>query len=359
MDTDTPIAHESGLVRLDETVIESHVAHLPDEMREPFRWLAGFTRSECARDLGRLTDRFRKVGVYHDATTWSKVLRGQWNKDRNGKPRPAPVISQEKFLTAVEALRNNVRAESLRGKVPFVETTTAKSIIDYCEMKCAPDRVNRFGVIVGPTGGQKTATFREFTRRRNHGSTHWVEAPETGAMGELIAQLTVSFGFSAKGTIPQRRSQLFASIRPHHCLIIDNTQDLYRRDERDQPAFSFLRRLQEVTGCTVILSITTDFERKLLEGLIAGYFEQFEGRSGGRRSWLRLPEYAPEEDVLMIAQAFGFQETRKHVKGLVAISREPGRIRRLFEDLQSAKLLANAANEKLTWAHIQEARGEE
>lgn len=345
--------------KFDERSIEDHALHLPEEMRESFRWLAVFCREECNRDIHRLTDRFKLVGVYHDSTTWSKILRGFWQRDKNGDPLPNPVISQEKFLTAIEALRSNVRAEALRGKVPFVETTTARSMIDFMELKCAPDRVNKFGVIVGPTGGQKTATFKEFVRRRNHGNTRWVEAPENGLLSDLLAQLNVMFGYSDRCTPGRKRAILFSVIKDHHCLIIDNTQDLYRQGSQEQPAFSFLRRLQEVTGCTIILSITTDFERTLMAGLIKGYFEQFEGRSGGRRKWLRLPEYAPEDDVLAIAQAFGLQEAKKHLKELIQISREPGRIRRLFEDLQEGKLLANAAKAKFTIEHLREARGEE
>jgi len=359
MDKPDTAAAAGRAVRFDEPTIENHAQHMPEELREAYRWLATFTREECYRDLHRLTERFRLVGIYHDTTTWSKILRGLWGRDRSGAPLASPVISAEKFLTAVEALRNNVRAESLRGKVPFVETSTARSIMDYVELKCAPDRVNKFGVVVGPTGGQKTATFREFVRRRNHGSTRWLEAPENGALGDLLTSLMVTFGYSHGGNSNQRRAALFEAVKPHHCLIIDNTQDLYRKDSKDQAAFSFLRRLQEVTGCTVILSITTDFERVLMEGLIRGYFEQFEGRSGGRRKWLRLPEYAPDDDVLQVAQAFGLQEARKHQKELVVISREPGRIRRLFEDLQEGKLLANATKEKLTMDHVREARGED
>jgi DNA transposition AAA+ family ATPase len=169
----------------------------------------------------------------------------------------------------------------------------------------------------------------------------------------------MALGFSPESSMARKKQTLLTAVRPHHCIIVDNCQDLYRKGQKEQPAFSFLRRLQEVTGCTVILSITTDFERELMEGMIRGYFEQFEGRSGGRRKWLRLPEHAPEEDVLAIAQAFGLQDAKRHVKELAAITREPGRIRRLFEDLQEGKILASAAKAKLTIEHVREARGDE
>ncbi len=91
--------------------------------------------------------------------------------------------------------------------------------------------------------------------------------------------------------------------------------------------------------------------------MIEGWFEQIEGRSGGRDRWVKLPEFAPEEDVLGIARAFGLQGPAKHAKELVAISRLPGRIRRLFEDLQEGKIIASAEQAPFTIEHVREARG--
>lgn len=345
--------------RFDETNIEQEAGHLPEEMRDGYRWIKTFCREECNRDIHRLTERFRAVGVEHDATTWSKILRGLWNRNPSGKTLPSPVISMDRFLKAVERLRADVRLGASRGRVGYVQTTTGTSIMDFVDRLRASDRVNKMGIVVGPTGSQKSATFIEISVRINHGSIHHIECPENGAMAEFTTVLATSFGFSKANATCQKRSLLLGCVRPHHCIILDNAQDLWRDGETKQPAFSFLRRLQDVSGCTIILSITNTFERQLMGGLIQGYFEQFEGRSGGRRKWLRLPEYAPEEDVLMIAKAFGLVEHQRHLKALVEISREPGRIRRLFEDLQEAKILANAENAKLTIDHIRAVRGED
>lgn len=345
--------------RFDETTTEQEAGHLPEEMRDSYRWLKTFCREECNRDIHRLTDKFRAVGIEHDATTWSKILRGRWNRNPKGDLLTSPVISQEKFLTAVVRLKADVRLGSSRGRVGYVQTTSGTSMMDFIERVRASDRVNKFGVIVGPTGSQKSATFIEIKQRINHGTIHHVECPENGAMAEFTTGLALDFGFSKANATCQKRVLLLECVRPHHCLILDNAQDLWREGDTKQPAFSFLRRLQDVSGCTIILSITNTFERQLMGGLIKGYFEQFEGRSGGRRKWLRLPEYAPEEDVLLIAKAFGLVDPQRHLKFLVEISREPGRIRRLFEDLQEAKILANAEKAKLAIEHVRAARGED
>ena len=345
-----------GAIRWDDLTINSEATQFPEEVREHYVWLKSYTRDVLARDVDLLVEQLKQVGVYRDKTTWSKILRGLWAKDAKGNARTSPVIAAENLATEVEALRTNTRAEALRGRVPFVMTSTAQSIFDYIDLKRDPARVNQFGVIVGPTGSQKTATYKEYQRQRNHGSTRWFEAPENGSVCEFVSRL--AHDLAGQTGQDKKRAHLLKSLRPGKCIIIDNVQDLYRPEWADrQPVFSFLRRLQDETGCTIILSITPTFERVLVGKMMSGYFEQFEGRSGGHKRWLRLSEYAPEEDVLAIAKAFELREARKHVKELVAISREAGRIRRLFEDLQDARLIAGKA--ALEIEHLREARGED
>ena len=373
-----------GQIRWDDVTIQNEAAHFPQELRFDFTWLKTYTRDVCARDIDRMVDAFKKVGVFHDKTTWSKILRGLWQKNAKGHKRPSP-ISPENLMTAVDALRTGVRAEAIRGQVPFVTTTTSKGIFDYIDICRAPGRVNGFGVIVGPTGSQKTATFKEYRLQRNHGSTRWFEAPENGAMMEFVTRL--SGDLSAQTASDKKKAHLLKALKPGITIIIDNCQDLFRQEKDDrQPAFSYLRRLQDETGCTFILSFTPTGIHMVQKA--TAYWEQFEGRSGGSRKWHRLPDFAPEADVLQIAAAFGLVSAVEHLerlpkitgrtdderetdplalaklkpaakqdlKALVKISQEPGRIRRLFEDLQDAKL--RAGSEALTLDHVKEARGE-
>jgi DNA transposition AAA+ family ATPase len=305
-----------------------------------------------------LVTRLREHGVMHDKTTISRILRGRWQVDESGRPRSTPILSEEKLLRLIECLRSGVRSESLQGRVPFVATSVAQAIFDYIDLKRSPGRVNRFGIISGHTGSQKTATYDEYHRQRNHGKTWKFEAPSGGHIGYFLQRMAECSGISAQTSAEKVRAHLRRSIRPDKCIIIDNSQSLYRDGKIIQPVFDFLRELQDETGMCVILSITPTFERALTVGLMSGYFEQFEGRSGGRSKWLRLPEYAPEEDVLQIAQAFGIGQPKAALKKLVAISREPGRIRRLFEDLQDGKRLANIRNEAFLIDHVLAAREE-
>ena len=351
---------EGTIIQLDDPKIEARAAVLPEEMQEPFRWLSVYLRDECHRDFDVLNKRFESVGVERDKTTWTRILRGHWNRDANGVERPSPVLALGKFLRDVGALRKDAQLKANAGKVPFIMTGTAQSIWNYIDLKRAPDRVNKFGVVIGETGSQKTATFREYVTVNNHGTCVWLEAPAKPRVGEFIADLGECYGCPRNSNTARRMVKIAESVTDRKTIIVDNVQRLYDpKNEGNQEIFNFLQKLQDKTRCTIILSFTPTFENTFRQGRDKGYFEQFEGRAGGKRSFLRLPTHAPEEDVIQIAEAFGLQQPGKHEDYLVAISREPGRIRTLFEALQTAKVLANAARVKMTVDHIRAARGED
>jgi len=269
------------------------------------------------------------------------------------------VVALPKLLRAIKALRDDHRVREMAGRVPFIMTPTARDIFNYIDVRRAPERVNRFGVIVGYTGTQKTATFKEYCRRNNHGMCVWLEAPENGSMAEFMAWLGTKYGGDHRDGFQRSRIRVFSTVKSRHTIIVDNAQAMYRAEkDTNQQVFSFLRRLQDEKQCTIILSITPEFHDKLLTEMLKGYFEQFEGRAGGRRNFLVLPKFPPAEDVIEIAKAFGLREAEKHTGYLEAIAREPGRVRRLFQDLQEAKILAEQESKPLTIGHVKEARGE-
>lgn len=346
-------------IRWDDATIQREAGHMPEPLREAYTYLKSYTRDRCSREVDLLVSAMRRLGVTVDKTTWSKILRGRMFVGGNGEPLVNPVMAEEKFLRFVTALQTNTREEAMRGKVPHVETSVYRSIERYIDLRSARDTVNRFGIIIGPTGTGKTASFKEYHRRRNHGRTWWFEAPAGGTLGEFLNRLAACSGLSAQTSADKKRAHLLKCVQEEKVIIIDNAQDLYRPDRQNLNAFNYLRQLQDETGCCVVLSITPTFEKELTSGVIASYFEQFVGRSGGTRKWLRLPAFPPEEDVLLIAEAFKLRDAKRHLKLLVQISREPGRIRRLFDDLQEAQRLATATKQSLTIEHLVEIRGED
>lgn len=347
------------LVRWDDGSIDREAATLPEEYREDYRWLKAFTRDECNKSTDILAQRMLKLGADVDKTTWAKVIRGRLAVDNRGMPRPSPVINLDRLTQLVKAARDNVRVEQLEGRIGWVQTPTADMMFAYFRQKWARSTVNKFGIVSGATGSSKSATAREFQRQNNHGLCVHVECPETGGMSELITRIAVRYGIGAKRSAHAKKAAIFEQVTARNMIIVDNAQELWvANGGSEQPKFSFLRRLQDETGCTIILLITPMFERTIRDQMMHGYFEQFIGRTGGPRTWLRLPDYPPEADCVEIAKSFGLVDAAKHAKALGKIARNPGRIRILFDTLQEGKAMATQAKAKFTFDFIPSTEGD-
>ena len=351
------ISDNDVAMRLDVPTIQARTAHYPDELREAVLWIANYLREECARDLDILTDQARKLGVEFDKTTWSKVLRGRWDRNAEGNPLPSPVVSLPKLLRGIEQIRRDASLKEAAGKVPFIVTPTAQMIWDFIDKKRAPDRINKFGLISGHTGTQKTASTKEYCRRNNHGTCVHTDAPETPSLSQFVTDLADKYGCSRQANWDRKRNTIRQSVNERRCVIVENVQRLFdEKQGSNQRVFSFLQKLQDDTGCTIIMTLTPVFATKLERGIAEGYFEQFLGRAGGVKDILGLDEYPEEEDVLAIAQGFGLVDAPRHLVELTKIAREPGRVRVLFEVLQEAKIQAKG---NLTINHVRAVRLED
>lgn len=365
-------------IRLDDETLEARAAYLPEEMRESFIWLGNFIREECDKDLDILIGRARELGITFDKTTWSKIIRGKWNRDGSGRELETPVVAQVKLLAAIHSLRENEQLQRSSGRIGFITTPTAQAMFDYFDKKRSVDRVCKFGVVIGETGTQKTATIEEYCLRNNHGACKKVDAPETPSMWQFITDVGRLYGASPETNSAKKRMKIRSSFNARKTLFVENVQRLYdpRIKDGNQPVFSYLQKLQEDTGGTVIITFTPVFEKTFTESAAQGFFEQFEGRAGGSRSFLRLPSHPTEGDVKAIAKAFnlgglnekttwGPPDTKQAAKAVTVLGylehlvKERGRIRILFETLQEAKIRAERKKETLTIEHIKYVRDEE
>lgn len=354
----SPQETDDWKLKLDIPTMEKRIVHYPEELRDPVLWLSSYLVSECGRDLDVLADNSRKLGVQMDATTWSRIIRGQWNRAATGK-ETQPLVNLKKLLRAIDCLKRDSQLKEKAGLVPFVKTSRAEAIFDFITALRAPDRINKFGIIVGRTGTEKSASTIEYCRLNNHLACIHQEAPPKASYSQFVTDLAVIYGGGRQMSWDRKLNLIYESLNEKRCIIIENVQRLYiERKEADQPVFNFLQKLQDEKRCTIILTITPVFAETLVKKLANGYFEQFIGRAGGVGEFLRLPDYAEPEDVLLVAQSFGLQSAEKHLEYLVKLSQEPGLIRILFGALQKAKIAAEREGEKLTIQHLKEARGE-
>lgn len=344
---------------LESARLEAIFQMYPEPMREDALWLGGYVREKCSRSVDVLEAQVKKLGFSTTASTFLKVLRGQWNRNGDGQ-ETAPIISIRNFQAIIEALRREDRISGLAGSVPYVETGTYRDIARFIDKKRAPQTICKFGVIIGPTGTGKSAAFKHYQQLNNHGLVVHVETPYVPSISKFVTKLAAAYGVSVFLSSEIKLKRLAENLNDRKTLIIDNAQRLYLPSRgSNQPCFNYLQEIQDDTGCTIILSITPEFETVLGHGMTAGYFEQFEGRAGGRQSFLVLDPYPPAEDVLQIAEAYGLRDAEKHVRYLETIVQRRGRIRILFTVLQEAKRLAEVESKPLTIGIVKEVFADE
>lgn len=352
------VGEDDRAFRLDVPTMTVRIADYPEELKPEIMWLAGYVREKCNRNLDLLLAEAKDLKIEFDKGTWGKILRGRYQKDSEGRSTKSPIVNLGKLMAAIKQLRDQDNRRELAGRVPFVKTPTAQAIYDFIDKKRAPDRVNKFGLLAGHTGTQKTATCREYNRENNHGAGAMLEAPANGSLSVFITDLAEKYGCSRQANLERKQNTIYESVTANNYIIVENVQRLYQEKEgASQRVFNFLQKLQDDKNPTIILTMTPYFAKLLREKLMSGYFEQFIGRAGGDKDILVLEEYPSDDDVLAIAESFQLVDAKKHLKELSKIVHEPGRVRVLFEALQEAKV--QAGKKELTMQHIRDVRGED
>lgn len=333
---------------------------LPESMRADFIWLGCYLRDRCNRSPDVLEAKFKDLGITVTSSTIVKVIEGKyitkWTDKKTKQAKQSPIISETKFKDVVERLRKQAQLDALTGKIAFVETESWDLVRDYIDERRAPARVCKFGLIIGKTGSQKTHTTKHYCLLNNHGTCVHLEAPETPSMPKFITELAKKYGVPPSASPEARTIAIHENVNKWKTIIVDNIQRLYKpKFGWNQPIFNFLQKLQDDTGCTIILICNLDSEF-LKDILSKGFFAQFEGRCGGKEEFLYLPEHPSREDIRRIAAEFKVQSEERTLDALEKLARHRGAIRVLFHILQKAREEADAAGSRLiTLDHIKEA----
>jgi DNA transposition AAA+ family ATPase len=324
----------------DHQLEQTAATTLPESMREPFLWLGCYLRDRCNRSTDILETKIAEVGLNTTGSTIGKIINGMWKRDALGQPTAAPILAEKKFLDLVARLRKQDQFASMAGQVPFIETETWDKIREYIDIRRAEARVCKFGLIVGATGSQKTACLKQYALRNNHGKVVHLEAPDSASMSRFITELALAYGVGRNKKRFEKELAVFENVNKTKTIVIDNLQRLFKPSNGwNQPILSFLQKLQDDTGCTIILCCVPESE---LVQKGHGYFEQFEGRCGGREEFLWLPNFTQPAEIEQIAEAFKLKDAAKHIDELLRLARSRGRIRVLFNVLQLAKQDAEA-----------------
>jgi hypothetical protein len=358
----------TGIVRVDDFHVSKATGHYPDEAKEPTLWLAAYMRERCdgRRDLvvdaaprPRLLQGVTGNYVYRVLNGRNTFTRDKERQTRRLRRQPRPEASRR---SAPASSSPSAPAAPPSSRPPPGTASAITSI------SSAPRRASANSASSSrPTGGQKTECAKHYCALNNHGLCVHLEAPARGTMSEFLVDLANRY--TRRGGNRSHLSALQLEIRQNvtdrKTIMIDNVQRLYR-GRRGRRAAD-LQLPAEAPGRHRLHHHPplrrSSARSSSPKGLESGFFEQFEGRAGGRDQWLPPPRRvhaprghrpdrpAPTESPKPTSPAV--------VKYLEAISRKPGRCRILFNSLQQAKREADARGEQLSIDHIRFVRSEE
>lgn len=346
----------SNPMRLDDVSVSARIQNYPDEIKEPVLWLAAFVREHCKGRRDVLLDRIKGLGFKVSDNYLYQVLTGRYFTRQDDGSFSGSV---DNLAQIIDKLRAGVLLADMAGKIPFIQTGTYRRIRDLFDRIRSPEAVCKFGVIIGPTGGQKTASGKHYCHLNNHGRCVHLESPSTPTLSEFVTDLAAKYGHSKWQKAGTMKLNIAGSVNDRKLIVVDNVQRLYIPGRGgNQPVFNYLQKLQDDSGCAIGLMFASDTADFLTRGLEQGYFEQFEGRAGGRDRFLVLDEYTPREDLKEIAEGYDLSTDAATIDYLETLSRKPGRCRILFDSLQEAKREAKARDIPMTAELIREVRGE-
>lgn len=334
----------------------------PPEAIDDTLWLRGYASRRCGDDLNKIVEHARAKGFNNDQNYFYQVLTARYFRTTRSDDGTIKVAGSWKNLRElVMQLKVYDRFVAVLSQVRFVETTVWDRINQYIQIKRTPFNCCRIGAIVGYTGNQKSECFREMIRREKPGQILRIEAPDQPSLSLMLHELGVLFGADNSKRLAYKRLKIVEGLNETgRVLIIDNAQRCYNwRAGEHQPIFDYIQKLQEDTQCTIILC-WTPVDKRFDSALASDYFEQFIGRIGGEREILRLEEYPCDEDIERIVASFGLEagEIDSLMPRLRALVKEKGRIRNLFNALQTSSRLANVEKKKFCGAYVVRYLGE-
>lgn len=301
------------------------IAKYPEGVRERLQWLWGYNFSQLGNSAAELS---RRTGIPTQVLIDIFIGRfeGNWKY----------------ILDAVEKLRAATAAA-----MPIVETCVVKNIwkgLSYARTNHTMIR------ITGQTGRGKTYAAKCWAAMNNHGCSRYIRVTAGCTRTQLLKQIARTFGFTNthfSGPVLEDALLKGDIISERNVLILDEAGHLMPRGSRSntQP-LELVRDIYDVCGCGVALIFTDVYIQDMENGYWKDFLEQFRGRITYK---VDIPVCIFREEVEQIVNSFAPNPSRTLVDlAYKSLSlKKDGNLRRLFENLRRAKLIADQAEREM------------
>jgi hypothetical protein len=261
--TNTTLAlpHASPLHwKLDAEQVQRATATLPQPERDALLWLDDHGRRNNLT-LAELGGRLQKAsgGCYSKDTVY-QVLTGR-------------ETSIAVFINAVQRFRATVIESP--DEFPFVLTTLARSIFDYADLCRA---WHKMGLVIGESQTGKSRSLREYARLKStpQKPVLYFQMPEGGHKSKVVDILCDLLDLPMN-THARRELALTRAVTKDMLIIPDEIQQCASRTQSGGRSktervgtIEFLRRLRDVTRCSILFSGTTE-ALQMLQGTGVGH----------------------------------------------------------------------------------------
>jgi DNA transposition AAA+ family ATPase len=295
-------------------------------------WLHGYAMDKLAGSRSALCE---FVGV--DWTTIFRVFTGTYGADLG------------KFCQRLRHLRAR---EVSRSEADFVETVVTRKVFAALDIARAQ---NSIVLITGASGRSKTHAVKEWQRRNNHGASLYIDCPLGGGLRPLLDEIAERAGMGSRIPNSMLMDRLKRTFDYRHTLIFDEVSRLLPSGSRTRNLhpLEFLRRLNDIGRCGIVLVATKIFSSQMESGPWSAWFEQLLGRIEAR---VDIPDAVGRREAFDITAAFNPEPESELVAAVRKVCNGPGRVRLAFTLLRHASMIAKAKGEQITAAHFQTAQ---
>lgn len=285
-------------------------------------WLFGEAKSRklSLADIGRL--------IGYDATTVSRLFRGRYEG------------SMDNVLTAVRRYKHLQEERGKMIRADFVETSVWSRIRDTCDLALIHQMP---GIIMGVSQIGKTEALKEYMRRSQY-NVRYVRIPAAPGFRGVIEAVADACSVTTRCTTEQLRRRIAKSLDAHSLLLVDEFHELAISAgvHSGLKCAEWLREVADVSGCSIVYCGTYAVEHDLLNGPVKGWMEQIRERA---IKYTRLPNRLPDDDIRLVAKAYGMPDVPDDVLPLL---REL-RMNRLVKTLALAGHLARKRQRPIDW----------
>lgn len=328
-------ASEAGMSRdiinIPDNVLLDGIKDYGEKDQDDILWLFSWAGSEL-----RSRDKLCEM-LSADWTTIVRVAQGKYG---------AGIAS---FMGKVRDLRERVARS---GRRQFIETPLTRKVFETLDYALAGDiEGGKIVLIVGHTRRGKTESAREWAARNNHGRSVYCDCPESGGLRALMYELARSCRVNTGRKTVDLRERLIRSFNRRRIIILDEVLRLLpsRGGHGSTQVMEFVRRLHDVTRCSIALLATPAFAQEMEQGFLRDYLEQLLGRIAEP---LVIPEAVGRRECRDIACGFRSNAPQELVDLVHQVANQPGKLGVLFELLRQADALAKKKKEPLSARHL-------